>query len=194
MTKREKAFVLSLTATIIATFLILVIPLVAILMIPAMIAGLLFMREREASKTGGVIILIMGIIMIGTWVLLIMEKEMEAFFLLIPAVMAIVGGYLGIQGARESEVEKREYLKAFMTSTIGFTSALVSVFVLVWSIVGMAPPTALFGIPFWIISIIINIKRKKGISQKRTKVLITLTWCLIALFGLFLFWLFFHFL
>ena len=206
MTKREMAFVLSLIATIISPvflwFLFLRPPDIIgsiVLIMPIMITGLVFMRKRKSSAVGGVVILIMGVIIIGMLVLLPVEVETKMeYFLLIPAVMAMAGGYLGIQGAREGEVKKREYPKRFISgiSTMGFIFALLSVFVFFCSLmvmgrlVGGWDVFAIFfvAIPLWVISIILNTistvivsKREGEITlEKRTIILIITTWCVIA--------------
>ena len=109
--------------------------------------------------------------------------------------MAIIGGCLGIQGAREGEVEKRQYSNIFVLSIMGFISALISVYV--WPLV-RPPEVGVFfllvfvSFPLWITSVIFNtistviiiIKRKESIPQKRTKILIImliiLTWSIIT--------------
>ena len=165
------------------------------LVLLTMVIGLSFMKKSKTSKRGGVIVLIMGMIMMVMLVFLMMAGEKIGTFLLIPAVMAIVGGCLGIQGAREDKVEKRQYPKKFISgvSITGFIFALLSVFVF-FLFIG-AELAGLFFIYFvspslWIISVILNaistviIKRKESILQKRTKILMIMliiaTWCIIA--------------
>ena len=228
MTKREKAFVLSLIATVIFPPLLWLfiianrfewrlmwgglgfpwklIPVVTFSLIGLitliMIIGLLFTgisKTKIGRIIGGIIILTMGMI-IGILMFLMMKEErvwLEGF-LLAPAVMAMVGGCLGIGGASEDEeVKKKQYSKAsiFITSIMSFVSAIFSVFVFFLS-VKAHELGALFFIyfvspPLLIISIILNtistviVKRKESIPQKRTKILaimlITVTWCIITL-------------
>lgn len=219
MTKKEKAFVVSLITIIIlpiclwpfvegliGNFLDNTPPaleaVLAILPTLIIIAGLFFM-EISKTKGGGIIVLIVGIT-IGMLGFLAIETEevVMGVFLSIPAVMAITGGYLGVQGARENEIKKTQYSKTFMfkISLMGFISALLSVFIfffpLMMEMKGVLIDqwiflAVIFPI-FWVISIILNtistviISRGEGkvTLEKRTKVfiivLIIVTWCIIA--------------
>ena len=155
---------------------------ILILTIPTMITGLLFMRISKTKRgriIGGVIILCVGITL-----------GIERGFLLIPAVMATIGGYLGIQGAKEGEIKKRQYSKAFISgiSIMGFTFALLSVFFLGLMMAAHENLFLMFFIPLWTISVILNIistvvRSEETVLEKRAKTLTIVTWCLIA-FGL----------